>query len=64
MVAMEQKNGHFENQIHAVSIIAVEMVHYRSRQDGEKLVPICAAYVSACTHAFPCAQAQILQGGI
>lgn len=41
MVAREQKNGLFEDQIYADSIISIETVHYRRREATARLVPIC-----------------------
>lgn len=64
MVAKDQKNGPYVYQIYAVSITSKEMMHYRSRENNARLVPIYAACAYACTHAFTCAQTQILQGGI
>lgn len=50
MVAMEQKNGAFEHQTYAVSIVSTEMVDYKSRGGNTRLVPFCAAHGCACMH--------------
>lgn len=49
MVTRQEKNGTFEYQIYVVSIISIEMVHYRSRENNVKLVPICTAHACVCT---------------